>query len=68
MQVMALVAEIGAWPPASYCQVPRNRRGAMPHSLRVAFWDHLTRLGLLRRVVMQRLRVYTSGWLRAGQF
>lgn len=31
------VAEIGAWLRASWCQMPTNRRGAIPQSLLAAF-------------------------------
>lgn len=32
---MFVMAQIGAWAPASYCQMPGNRRGPMPQSVRV---------------------------------
>ena len=31
---LVLLAEIGTWAPASYCQTPRNRREPTPQSLR----------------------------------
>lgn len=38
------VAEIGAWLRASWCQMPTNRRGAIPQSLLAAFLVHVASL------------------------
>jgi hypothetical protein len=38
------VAEIGAWLPASWCQMPTNRRRAIPQSLLAASLVHVASL------------------------
>ena len=43
-----VVAGRGVWARASYCQMPRNRRGPIPHTLRVAFVGGLANVGLTR--------------------
>ncbi len=43
-----VVAGRGVWARASYCQMRTNRRGPIPHALRVAFVGGLANVGLTR--------------------